>query len=270
MTPDFAAPRVLVFDSGLGGLTVFAPIAAARPDAELIYVADDASFPYGELAERALVARVVAADGGTRWRRCAPISSSSPATPPRRWCWRRCASASRGFPSSARCPRSSRRRSPRAQNSSRCWRRPARSRATIPATLIREFAGDCEVTLVGSPRLAGLADAACAAKTVDDAEIAAEIAPGFVERDGRRTDQIVLACTHFPLLAERLAGAGAVAGRVRRSGPGDRAAGRRFAGPISERRPARGPPAMFTRGAAAPPALQKALLARGLTISSLG
>src|SRR5277367_5792715 len=62
MIPDYATsgPRVLVFDSGLGGLTVFAAIAAMRPDADLVYVADDAFFPYGALAEGALIARVVA------------------------------------------------------------------------------------------------------------------------------------------------------------------------------------------------------------------
>jgi glutamate racemase len=45
------------------------------------------------------------------------------------------------------------------------------------------------------------------AKPVDDAAIRAEIAPCFVE-DGARTDTVVLACTHYPLLKdsfERLA-----------------------------------------------------------------
>ena len=45
-------PRVLVFDSGLGGLTVFAQIAKARPDAALVYAADDAAFPYAALGEQ--------------------------------------------------------------------------------------------------------------------------------------------------------------------------------------------------------------------------
>ena len=44
--------RILVFDSGLGGLTVYREIAAARPDADFLYVADDAGFPYGGLARR--------------------------------------------------------------------------------------------------------------------------------------------------------------------------------------------------------------------------
>ena len=41
-------PTILVFDSGLGGLTVFREVAKARPDARYVYVADDAFFPYGE------------------------------------------------------------------------------------------------------------------------------------------------------------------------------------------------------------------------------
>ena len=43
------APTILVFDSGLGGLTVFREVQAARPDARFIYLADDAGFPYGDL-----------------------------------------------------------------------------------------------------------------------------------------------------------------------------------------------------------------------------
>src|SRR5271154_4703930 len=52
------APRALVFDSGLGGLSVLAEIRRLRPDVEIVYAADDAAFPYGRLSEAALVARV--------------------------------------------------------------------------------------------------------------------------------------------------------------------------------------------------------------------
>src|SRR3954447_22748126 len=52
-------PTILVFDSGLGGLTVFAEVLKARPDARFVYAADDAGFPYGRLSEDALVARVL-------------------------------------------------------------------------------------------------------------------------------------------------------------------------------------------------------------------
>src|SRR3954469_8910357 len=54
-----AAPRILLFDSGLGGLTVLREIAAARPDAHYVYVADDAFFPYGHHGEDQIIARVV-------------------------------------------------------------------------------------------------------------------------------------------------------------------------------------------------------------------
>jgi len=70
--------------------------------------------------------------------------------------------------------------------------------------LIRDFAQGCDVTLVGSARLAPLAEAALRAEPVDDAAIAAELAPCFVDDGTRRTDTVVLACTHFPLLLDRL------------------------------------------------------------------
>src|SRR5262245_54415723 len=57
------SPAILVFDSGVGGLTVFREIASARPDARLTYVADDALFPYGNVPEEQLVARVTALMG---------------------------------------------------------------------------------------------------------------------------------------------------------------------------------------------------------------
>ncbi len=70
--------------------------------------------------------------------------------------------------------------------------------------LVRDYAANCEVTLVGAPLLAVIAERVMRGEAVDEAEIKREIAPCFVERDGRRTDQIVLACTHFPLIADKI------------------------------------------------------------------
>src|SRR6476620_3725324 len=47
-------PTILVFDSGLGGLTVFREVTALIPGARYVYAADDAGFPYGRLGEAAL------------------------------------------------------------------------------------------------------------------------------------------------------------------------------------------------------------------------
>src|SRR5262249_56244511 len=54
---------ILVFDSGLGGLTVFREVVKVRPDARYLYVADDAFFPYSGRGEAELSARVVALMG---------------------------------------------------------------------------------------------------------------------------------------------------------------------------------------------------------------
>src|SRR6185437_2684074 len=53
------APTILIFDSGVGGLTVYREVAAARPDAAYVYLADDAGFPYGNQPEMELIARII-------------------------------------------------------------------------------------------------------------------------------------------------------------------------------------------------------------------
>ena len=58
-------PTILVFDSGLGGLTVLREIVATRADAHYVYVADDAFFPYGHHSEEAIIAQKQ--DLGTSW-----------------------------------------------------------------------------------------------------------------------------------------------------------------------------------------------------------
>ena len=56
--------RLLVFDSGIGGLSVAREIAARMPRAEMVYVADDAGFPYGDWEDEPLTDRVVGLIGG--------------------------------------------------------------------------------------------------------------------------------------------------------------------------------------------------------------
>jgi len=73
--------------------------------------------------------------------------------------------------------------------------------------LIRDFAQGCEVTLIGSPELASLAERELSGQAISDADILAELAPCFVgdaSDASARTDTIVLACTHYPLLLDRL------------------------------------------------------------------
>jgi glutamate racemase len=53
-------PRILIFDSGLGGLTVARAVRVLLPDAHYLYGADIAAFPYGAWDEPLLVERIVA------------------------------------------------------------------------------------------------------------------------------------------------------------------------------------------------------------------
>jgi glutamate racemase len=131
--------------------------------------------------------------------------------------------------------------------------------------LIESFAQTCHVRLVGSGNLAPYAESHMRGEPVDDDAILAEIAPAFIEHDGRRTDIVVLACTHYPFLLphfERLAPwpvewidpAPAIARRVvavTGLAEGERGTGRGSA--------------ILTSGKSWPPALVPILFAMGLT-----
>ena len=55
---SFQAPRILVFDSGVGGLSVAREIQQRLPLNPLVYASDNAFFPYGTKGETELIARV--------------------------------------------------------------------------------------------------------------------------------------------------------------------------------------------------------------------
>src|ERR1700722_14295934 len=197
------APRALVFDSGLGGLSVLAEIRRLRPDIEIVYAADDAAFPYGRLSEAALIARVetvMARLIGEIEPDIVVIACSTASTlalPPLRAAYPR-------LPFVGTVPAIK----PAASASRSRLISVLATRGTVARdythALVRDHAADCEGTLVGSPLLAVIAERAMRGEAVDEAEIKREITPCFVEHDGRRTDQIVLACTHFPLIADKI------------------------------------------------------------------
>jgi glutamate racemase len=197
------APRALVFDSGLGGLSVLAEIRRLRPDVKIIYAADDAAFPYGRLGEAALVARVetvmatLIAEAEPDVVVIACSTASTLALPPLR-------AAYSHLPFVGTVPAIK----PAAAASRSGLISVLATRGTVARdythALVRDHAGDCEVTLVGSSLLAVISERVMRGETVEDSEIAREIAPCFVERNGRRTDHVVLACTHFPLIVDRL------------------------------------------------------------------
>jgi glutamate racemase len=81
---------------------------------------------------------------------------------------------------------------------------PGTVRRQYTRDLISDWAGKCEVNLVASKGLARLAEIYMRGGMVDEEAVRAEITPCFVEQGGRRTDIVVLACTHYPFLVNRM------------------------------------------------------------------
>jgi glutamate racemase len=268
--PDAAearAPRALVFDSGLGGLSVLVEIRRLRPDVEIVYAADDAAFPYGRLGEAALVARVetviarLISDAKPDVVVIACSTASTLALPPLRSAYPR-------LPFVGTVPAIK----PAAAASRSGMISVLATRGTVARdythALVRDHAAGCEVTLVGSSLLAVIAERILRGEPAEDREIMCEIEPCFVEREGRRTDYVVLGCTHFPLIVDRLEPlspwpvgfidpAPAIARRLDA-----------LIGPARPRAPAtQDGAAIFTSGEAPQLALQKTLRRYGLTFT---
>jgi len=262
-----AAPRALVFDSGLGGLSVLAEIRRLRPDVEIVYAADDAAFPYGRLSEAELVARVETVMARLIDEHEPDIvviacsTASTLALP-----FLRAAHPRLAFVGVVPAIK------PAAAASRTGLISVLATRGTVARdytrALISEHAAGCEVTLVGSPSLAIIAERVMRGDKVEDGEISQEIAPSFVERDGRRTDQVVLACTHFPLILDRLARLAPWPVGFVDPAP---AIARRLDALLGPARPgapkAREGRAIFTSGDAPEPALQNALRRYGLAFT---
>lgn len=52
-------PTILLYDSGMGGLTIYDAIRQVLPDAHYLYCFDNACFPYSEKSEATLIERAV-------------------------------------------------------------------------------------------------------------------------------------------------------------------------------------------------------------------
>ena len=70
--------------------------------------------------------------------------------------------------------------------------------------LAARFAADCTVIRHGSPELVAMAEAKLAGEAIDPQTIAAAVRPMLGQPRGPEIDTVVLACTHFPLLADEL------------------------------------------------------------------
>jgi glutamate racemase len=77
---------------------------------------------------------------------------------------------------------------------------PGTVHGTYTRNLITAHAGQCSVYLVGSKILSIVAESYLRGIMVDLRRIQEEIFPCFVQKNGKRTDIVVLACTHYHFL----------------------------------------------------------------------
>ena len=194
---------LLIFDSGVGGLSVLRPIRALLPTAPIVYVADSAGYPYGTRSPADIAARVPALLGRLSERidpqliviacntastialdavRAAldiPIVGTVPAIKP-------AAAASQT-------------RVIGVLGTDTTVRQPYVDR------LAAEFASDCTVIRHGSAELVDIAEAKLRGIATEPAAFARILDGLFLQPEGQKIDVIVLACTHFPLVEAELA-----------------------------------------------------------------
>jgi glutamate racemase len=195
-------PRILVFDSGVGGLSIAHEIQQKLPSVPLIYASDNAFFPYGTKGEAELITRVdkvfhklterypidiivVACNTAStlalphiRSHFSQPIVGVVPAIKPAA-----------------------------TQSKSQViglLATPATVARPYTHNLIREYASGVEVISVGSSELVLLAEQKLRGEQIDPQLIKAILQPFFDHPRSDEMDTLVLACTHFPLLRAEL------------------------------------------------------------------
>jgi glutamate racemase len=188
--------KVLVFDSGVGGLSVFKEIHRLLPQMDYFYLFDNQAYPYGELDQSVLISRVnqlvsalvdeyqvdiviIACNTAStivlpslRENLSIPVVGVVPAIKPASLL------ASKGVGLIAT---------------------PATVTRQYTHELIRDYAHGKPVELLGSTRLVDIAEEKLRGKEVCIQEL-----ESILEPLQNKVDVAVLGCTHFPLIKEEI------------------------------------------------------------------
>ena len=191
---------ILFFDSGLGGLTVLRELRVLAPAQRLVYVADDAGFPYGGWEEGALLRRMLPLFDRLIERhapRGIVIACNTASTIGLKALRERHPDVPFVGTVPAIKPAAERTNSGVVA----VLATPGTVRRAYTRELIDTFARQAHVRLVGSEKLAGMAEGHLRRERLDDEAVRREIADCFYVNASGRTDIVVLACTHYPFLA---------------------------------------------------------------------
>jgi glutamate racemase len=196
---------LIIFDSGVGGLSVLRPIRALLPNAPILYVADSAGYPYGTKSEAEIAARVPALLGRLAERfdpELIVIACNTASTIALDW-----VRAALDVPIVGTVPAIK----PAAEQSQTRVMGVLGTEATVRQAyvdrLVAEFASDCTILRHGSAALVDYAEAHLRGERIGAAKYRAVLDGLLAQPGGDRLDTIVLACTHFPLVEAELAAA---------------------------------------------------------------
>ncbi len=194
--------RYLVFDSGVGGLSVVEHLRAMAPDASVSYGADCGFFPYGLKSDDELRARLPEVCAAMVREACADVLIIA------------CNTASTlaleevrvavGVPVVGTVPAIK----PAAMASKTqvigVLATPGTVRRAYLAGLEKQFAPDATVIRHGSPALVELAERHVRGETLMQYAFDMAVAPLFAREHGDQIDVVVLACTHFALVRDQI------------------------------------------------------------------
>lgn len=186
---------IAIFDSGVGGLTVYQEIVQQCPTHDCVFVSDNQAFPYGtknavELSERVIIAVAALVERYAPDLLVVACNTASTVMLP-------ALRARYDFPIVGVVPAVKPAASLTQSNVIGLLATPATIKRTYTNELIGEFAKHCEIVRVGSSELVQMAEDKLRGKAVEIATLEIILEPFL---NAKNLDTLVLACTHFPLL----------------------------------------------------------------------
>lgn len=189
---------ILIFDSGVGGLSILKHIKAKLPDTQIDYLADHAAYPYGEKKETWLINRCQSLIGTMQNKQSyqaiiiACNTASTLVLPSLR--------SNTDTPIIGVVPAIKTASELSSNKRIGLLATPGTVSRQYMNNLISQFAPDCQTTRVGSTDMVYLAEEKLHGKTIDTASLK-NITQPFADA---QCDYVVLGCTHFPLLKPEL------------------------------------------------------------------
>lgn len=190
---------VVIFDSGVGGLSIYQAVCAAQPELDYVFVSDNQAFPYGTKDQTALIERVVSVVS-------AIVESYAP-----QMLIVACNTASTlvlpilrqqfDFPIVGVVPAIKPAAALSKTRQIALLATPATISRTYTDQLIADYAKDCTVTKLGSSELVTLAEQKLYGEPLELKCLERILEPILNQPS---IDVLVLACTHFPLLRQEL------------------------------------------------------------------